>query len=53
MTDYDEMRTAVRDRLTGEDVDGLSTMTSDDLYERAADLVGIDPTSFDSRSKEL
>lgn len=44
VTDYDEMRTAVRDRLTDEDIDEFSATTTDGLYERAAGLVDIDPT---------
>ncbi len=43
VTDYDKIRTVVRDQLTDTDIDEFSAMSSDELYEGAAGLVDIDP----------
>jgi hypothetical protein len=44
VTDYADIRSAVRARLTDEDMTAFESMTTDDLYDRTADLIGIDPT---------
>ena len=44
VTDYADMRTAVRERLTDEDITAFESMTTDDLYARTAHLVDVDPT---------
>lgn len=45
VADYDEMRTAVREWVTDEDIDELSATMTDNLCDRAADLVDINPTT--------
>lgn len=44
VTDYDEIRPAVRDRLTEAELAAVASMTTDDLYERTARLIEVDPT---------
>ena len=44
VTDYADIRSAVRERLTDEDSTAFESMTSDDLYDRTARLIGVDPT---------
>lgn len=42
VTDYDEMRVAVRERVTTEDIDEFSALMTEDLFEEAAGLIDID-----------
>lgn len=44
VTDYDEIQSAVRDRLTEAELTAVASMTTDDLYERAARLITVDQT---------
>lgn len=44
VTDYDEIQPAVRDRLTAEDLSAIASTLTDDLYERAARLITVEPT---------
>lgn len=43
VTDYEEIRMAIRGRLTEEDVTRFASMATDDLYSRTARLIDIDP----------
>jgi hypothetical protein len=44
VTDYADIRSAVRARLTDEDITTFESMTSDDLYDRTAGLIEVDST---------
>jgi len=44
VTDYADIRSAVRARLTDEDITAFESMTSDDLYDRTAGLIEVDST---------
>lgn len=45
VADYDEMKTAVRERITNEDLANLGSVTSDDLYDRTARLIEVAPAT--------
>lgn len=44
VTDYDEIQPSVRDRLTKADLTAVASLMSDNLYERTARLIEVDPT---------
>lgn len=44
VTDYDEIRSAVQHRLTDEDRSQFVSIMTDDVYERSARLIDVDPT---------
>lgn len=43
VTDYDEIRMGVRERLPDEDLSHLASITTDGVYERSARLIDVDP----------
>jgi hypothetical protein len=44
VTDYADIRSAVRERLTDEDITAFESAMSDDLSARTARLIDVDPT---------
>lgn len=44
VTDYDEIQPAVRKHLTDADIAAFESMLTDDVFERTARLIDIDPT---------
>lgn len=44
VTDYAEIRSAVRERLTDEDIAAFESVATNDIYNRTARLIDVDPT---------
>ncbi|MFQ3293190.1 MAG: hypothetical protein ACI8VE_000247 [Natrialbaceae archaeon] len=44
VTDYDEIRSAVQDRVSDEDRSQFVSIMTDDVFERSARLIDVDPT---------
>jgi hypothetical protein len=53
VTDYAEIRSAVRDRVSKDDIDTFSAAVSDGIYTQAAGLIGVDPDTLRQSIEQL